>query len=62
MMATTFIIPVIVWLSIRLGEIMYHKKDEEDIFTVELNKEHLENTRAKFPFWKDADNFIITNE
>ena len=45
-----------------LGEILYHKKDEEDIFTVQLNKEHLEAIRKRFPFWKDADRFIITNE
>jgi len=44
------------------GEILYHKKDEEDIFTVTLDKSHLEKTRDKFPFWKDADGFkIITN-
>ncbi|MFT4152381.1 amidohydrolase [Parafilimonas sp.] len=45
-----------------LGEILYHKKDEEDIFTVELNKKHLESVRTKLPFLKDADRFIITNE
>jgi predicted amidohydrolase len=45
-----------------LGEILYQKKDEEDIFTIELNKEHLEEVRKRFPFWKDADNFIIKNE
>ena len=44
-----------------MGEILYHKKDEEDIFTIELNKECLEEVRKKFPFWKDADKFIITN-
>jgi predicted amidohydrolase len=42
-----------------LGEILYHKKDEEDIFTIGLNKEHLEEVRKRFPFWKDADNFNI---
>ncbi len=45
-----------------LGEILYHKKNEEDIFTIELNKEHLEETRKKFPFLKDADRFIIKND
>ena len=45
-----------------LGEILYHKKDEEDIFTIELNKKHLEAVRTKMPFLKDADRFIITNE
>ena len=42
-----------------LGEILYQKKDEEDIFTISLNKEHLQNVREKFPFWKDADEFQI---
>lgn len=45
-----------------MGEILYHKKDEEDIFTIELNKQHLELIRTKLPFLKDADRFIITNE
>jgi omega-amidase len=45
-----------------LGEILYHKKDEEDIFTIDLNKHHLLEIRKKFPFLKDADRFIITNE
>lgn len=45
-----------------LGEILYHKKDEEAIFTITLDKKHLEAIRTKFPFWKDADNFTITNE
>ena len=42
-----------------LGTILYHKKEEEDIFTIILEKEPLEKTREKFPFWKDADNFKI---
>ncbi len=45
-----------------LGEILYHKKDEEDIFTIELNKQHLDEVRKKFPFWKDADQFFIKND
>ena len=45
-----------------MGEVLYHKKDEEDIFTVTLDKSNLEKARGKFPFWKDADVFkIITN-
>jgi predicted amidohydrolase len=43
-----------------MGEILYQKKDEEDIFTIELNKQHLKDVRNKFPFWKDADRFTIT--
>jgi predicted amidohydrolase len=45
-----------------LGEILYHKKDEEDICTTTLNKEHLQAVREKFPFWRDADKFEILNE
>jgi predicted amidohydrolase len=45
-----------------MGEILYHKKDEDDVFTVTLDRSHLEKVREKFPFWKDADSFkIITN-
>jgi predicted amidohydrolase len=42
-----------------LGEVLYHMADEEDVFTITLQKDHLENVRAKFPFWKDADQFGI---
>src|SRR6476620_3707229 len=45
-----------------MGEILYCKKDEDDVFTVTLDRLHLEKVREKFPFWKDADQFkIITN-
>ncbi|WP_346237488.1 nitrilase family protein [Niabella insulamsoli] len=42
-----------------LGEILYHKKNEEDVFTISLDKNHLNDVRRKFPFWKDADHFQI---
>lgn len=42
-----------------LGEVLYHMADEEDIFTITLQREHLENVRAKFPFWRDGDEFRI---
>lgn len=42
-----------------MGEVLYSKKDEEDIFTISLDKTQLTATREKFPFWKDADNFRI---
>jgi len=45
-----------------LGEILYHRKDDEEICTTTLNKEHLQTVREKFPFWKDADKFEILNE
>jgi len=44
-----------------VGEILYHKADDEDVFTVTLEKNSLEETRKKFPFWKDADTFMIIN-
>jgi len=43
-----------------LGEIIYQKNNEEDIFTYTLQKEKIAEARARLPFWKDADNFIIT--
>jgi predicted amidohydrolase len=45
-----------------LGEILYHKAHDEDIFTITLEKQTLEQIRQKFPFWKDADHFRIMNE
>ncbi len=42
-----------------LGEIIYQKNINEDIFTCTLQKEKVEETRKHFPFWKDADSFII---
>ena len=44
-----------------LGEILYTKKDEEDIFTIQLDKTYLEEVRKRFPFWKDGDRFEIIN-
>lgn len=44
-----------------LGEVLYHMADEEDIFTITLQREHLENVRSKFPFWRDGDSFSIVN-
>lgn len=42
-----------------LGDILYHKADEEDVFTIQLNKEQLQQAREKFQFWRDADDFKI---
>lgn len=42
-----------------LGQVLYHMADEEDINTITLTKEKLEEVRSKFPFWKDADDFKI---
>ena len=43
-----------------LGEVLYHMHDVEDVFTIVLEKEKLEEVRTKFPFWKDGDHFTIT--
>jgi predicted amidohydrolase len=42
-----------------MGEILYTKKEEENIFTITLDKKHLQTVREKFPFLKDADRFMI---
>lgn len=44
-----------------LGEVLYQKKDEEDIFIIELDKKILNNLRSQFPFLKDGDAFYIEN-
>ncbi len=44
-----------------LGEIIYQKNKDEDVFTYTLEKENVIQTRAHFPFWKDADSFLITD-
>ncbi len=42
-----------------LGQVLYHMADVEDVFTISLQKEKLEEVRSKYPFWRDADDFII---
>jgi len=42
-----------------LGEIIYEKNAEEDIYTYTLEKEKISECRSHFPFWKDADRFRI---
>jgi predicted amidohydrolase len=42
-----------------LGEVLYHKADAEDVFTITLQKEALQQVRDKFPFWRDADRFEL---
>jgi len=43
-----------------LGEVLYHVADEEDIFTIALEKEWLQEVRTKYPFWRDGDQFNIS--
>jgi len=45
-----------------LGEVLYTKKEVEDISTITLDKEKLNIVREKLPFWKDADHFKIMGE
>ncbi|MEO7768904.1 MAG: nitrilase family protein [Ferruginibacter sp.] len=42
-----------------LGEVLYHVADEEDVFTINLQKDQLEEVRTKFPFWKESDHFTL---
>lgn len=42
-----------------VGDVLYHKAHEEDVFTITLQKDDLEDIRTKMPFWKDADPFMI---
>ena len=42
-----------------LGEVLYHMADVEDVFTITLEKDKLEEVRKKFPFLNDADSFLI---
>jgi omega-amidase len=42
-----------------MGQVLYHMADEEDINTIILTKEKLEEVRNKFPFLNDADEFTI---
>jgi hypothetical protein len=45
-----------------MGEVLYTKKDEEDIHTIILEKKNVETVREKLPFLKDADDFVIVND
>jgi predicted amidohydrolase len=42
-----------------MGETLYTKANEEDIHTITLQKEEVEEIRTKLPFWRDGDNFMI---
>jgi predicted amidohydrolase len=45
-----------------MGDVLYTKKEEEDIFTMALDKTHLQTVREKLPFLKDADGFQIITD
>ena len=40
-----------------MGEALYHVADKEEVHTITLHKEKLEEVRNKLPFWKDGDSF-----
>ncbi|ANH83004.1 amidohydrolase [Niabella ginsenosidivorans] len=42
-----------------LGRILYHQADAEDLFTITLSREKLQEVREQFPFWKDGDAFTL---
>jgi len=42
-----------------MGEVIYHKSHNEDIFTYTLKKEAITEYRNQFPFWKESDSFLI---
>lgn len=42
-----------------MGTVIYSKSNEEDIFTITLDKNEIDEARKQFPFLKDGDDFII---
>ena len=44
-----------------LGETVFHKENEEGIFTITLDKKTVQTTREKLPFQQDRDPFTILN-
>jgi omega-amidase len=41
------------------GNVLHHSLGQEAVFTCTIGKEKLEETRNRFPFWRDADHFQI---
>ena len=42
-----------------MGVVLYHMVDQEDVFTISLEKEKLDEIRTRFPFLQDGDDFTI---
>ncbi|MEJ7738883.1 MAG: nitrilase family protein [Chitinophagaceae bacterium] len=42
-----------------LGEVMHQQPNEESIITISLQRDKLDEIRNKYPFWRDADHFMI---
>ena len=45
-----------------LGNTLYSRQNDEDIFTITLQKKMLTEARNKYPFLQDADHFNIIHE
>lgn len=43
-----------------MGEVLYSGSGDEEVFTIKLEKSHLNSVREKFPFLKDRDGFVIS--
>jgi predicted amidohydrolase len=41
------------------GNVVYYKRDEEDVYTFSIIGDEVERTRRTLPFLKDEDNFKI---
>ncbi|HEY0434561.1 MAG TPA: amidohydrolase [Chitinophagaceae bacterium] len=44
------------------GEVLHAAGDETEVFTVPFERSRLTYVREKFPFWKDADGFLLTTK
>ncbi len=42
-----------------MGKVVYHKANDEDVATITIQKQELDDVRTRFPFYKDSDPFII---
>jgi predicted amidohydrolase len=42
-----------------MGEVLYEREHNEDVHTITLSKEKLQDIRNKLPFLRDADDFTI---
>ena len=42
-----------------VGDVIYYKPEDEDLYTFTLNPQDLHNARTQFPFLQDADEFKI---
>ncbi len=42
-----------------MGHVVYHKAHDEEIKTLTLDRSQLDEVRSRFPFYKDADPFML---